>query len=560
MQINSRIKLVVIELFWLFTAFIFGSLLAVNIVGDLIFNSHLFNFMTADMLVHFIGWDFYRHDNWSWPLTYTSSLMYPVGTTMVYTDSIPIFAIILKLLRNYLPEPFVWHGLWAIINNMLMFYSGSLLFRVLRKDTLLAFIGGLFMLLASPMLFRFYFHFSLASQWLLVFNFILLLKPQINHKADICWQSLLLFVACGIHPYIAFMNMGLAFALVYRLSIQYYLNRQIRLFCYSLITSSVIFMAVFIGSAYFFGWFFGKTQGEAYGFGVYSANVLSLINPQFGSLLFKSLKVGDGQYEGFAYLGIGIILPLLFLLIFRFRVFIWAKVKLLNLGLFIVLCVFTLIAFSNILQMGSISINLPYSGHIFSIFRASGRFIWVLYYFIVIITILAIYDNFINKKIAGLILMLLLGLQYADTKPLLNGIIQTHSSGKPLNIWNADLKSTFWYKLKQNGIRHIVVISNNPQDVDSLQLWWGDSNNFPVIYKFALLATLNGSTINNMHLARSSVENEAAITKSIDEFKQAHLELNTLYIVPPNFDIAKLENCHKLDGYNVCYNISRQAQ
>ncbi|AUR52167.1 DUF6311 domain-containing protein [Aquella oligotrophica] len=552
MLINSKVKPVAIELLWLFTAFVFGSLLAVNIAGDLIFNPRLFNFMTADMLVHFIGWDFYRHDNWSWPLTYTSSLMYPVGTTMVYTDSIPLFVIILKLFRNYLPEPFVWHGAWAIINNMLMFYSGSLLFRVLRKDTLLAFIGGLFMLLASPMLFRFYFHFSLASQWLLVFNFILLLKPQINYKADICWQSLLLFVACGIHPYIAFMNMGLAFALVYRLSIQYYLNRQTRLCWYSLITSLAIFMVVFITSAYFFGWFFGKTQGEAYGFGVYSANVLSLINPQFGSVLLKPLKVGDGQYEGFAYLGIGIILPLLFLLVFRFRSFILAKIKLSNLGLFIVLAVFTLIAFSNILQIGSISINLPYSGHIFSIFRASGRFIWMLYYFVVIITILVIYDSCANKKIAGLILILLLGLQYADTKPLLNGIAQTHSSGKPLNIWNADLKSDFWYKLKQNGIKHMVIISNNPQDVDYLQQWWGDQNNFPVIYKFALLAALNGITINNMHLARSSVENEAAIGTQSLRFEQTQLEKDTLYIIAPNINIPKQINCNKIDNYNVC--------
>lgn len=553
MLINSKVKPVAIELLWLFTAFVFGSLLAVNIAGDLIFNPRLFNFMTADMLVHFIGWDFYRHDNWSWPLTYTSSLMYPVGTTMVYTDSIPLFVIILKLFRNYLPEPFVWHGAWAIINNMLMFYSGSLLFRVLRKDTLLAFIGGLFMLLASPMLFRFYFHFSLASQWLLVFNFILLLKPQINHKADICWQSLLLFVACGIHPYIAFMNMGLAFALVYRLSIQHYLNRQTRLCWYSLITSLAIFMVVFITSAYFFGWFFGKTQGEAYGFGIYSANVLSLINPQFGSLLFKPLKIGDGQYEGFAYLGVGIISPLLFLLIFRFRAFILAKVKLVNLGLFIVLAVFTLIAFSNILQIGSISINLPYSGHIFSIFRASGRFIWMLYYFVMIITILAIYDSCANKKIAGLILILLLGLQYADTKPLLNGIAQTHSSGKPLNIWNADLKSDFWYKLKQNGIKHMVIISNNPQDVDYLQEWWGDQNNFPVIYKFALLAALNGITINNMHLARSSVENEAAIGTQLINFATGKLTPDTVYIVYPTITIIDKPDCKKIDGYNICY-------
>ena len=553
MLINFRIKPVIIELIWLFAAFILGGLLAVNIVGDLIFNPRLFNFMTADMLVHFIGWEFYRHDNWSWPLTYTSSLMYPVGTTMVYTDSIPLFAIILKLLRSYLPEPFIWHGVWAIINNMLMFYSGSLLFRVLRKDNLLAFIGGLFMLLASPMLFRFYYHFSLASQWLLVFNFILLLKPEINYKADVCWQALLLFVACGIHPYIAFMNMGLAFALVYRLSIQYYLNRQTRLFWYSLITSSAIFMVVFIGSAYFFGWFFGKTQGEAYGFGIFSSNVLSLLNPEFGSLLFKPLKVGDGQYEGFAYLGIGVILPLLFLLIFRFRSFILAKVKLLNLGLFIIIVIFTLIAFSNVLQIGIISINLPYSGHIFSIFRASGRFIWILYYLVVIMTILAIYDNFINKKIAGLVLILFLGLQYADTMPLLNGIAQTHSSGKPLNVWNADLKSDFWYKLKQKGIKHMVIISNNPQDVDALQQWWGDLNNFPVIYKFALLAALNGITINNMHLARSSVENEAAIIRQGIDFSEEKFESDTIYIVYPGIEATAKSSCSKTNGYNICY-------
>ena len=99
----------------------------------------------------------------------------------------------------------------------------------------------------------------------------------------------------------------------------------------------------------------------------------------------------------------------------------------------------------------------------------------------------------------------------------------------------------------------MVIISNNPQDVDYLQQWWGDQNNFPVIYKFALLAALNGITINNMHLARSSVENEAAISAQLVNFASGRLEPDTVYIVYPTITVIDKSVCKKIDGYNICY-------
>lgn len=63
-----------------------------------------------DSLQHFSGWDMFRRDEWRWPLGSLSTLGANIGASIVFSDSIPLIAIPLKLFHAWLPDPFQYIG------------------------------------------------------------------------------------------------------------------------------------------------------------------------------------------------------------------------------------------------------------------------------------------------------------------------------------------------------------------------------------------------------------------------------------------------------------------
>ena len=60
-------------------------------VGWLFDNDH-------DLRQHYIAWCRFRSDPWDFPIGLISSLSYPNSMSVIYTDSIPIFAVLFKLI------------------------------------------------------------------------------------------------------------------------------------------------------------------------------------------------------------------------------------------------------------------------------------------------------------------------------------------------------------------------------------------------------------------------------------------------------------------------------
>jgi hypothetical protein len=417
----------------------------------------------------------------------------------------------------------------------------------------------MFLLLSAPAIYRLIAHYSLTSQWLLVFNLLLLFQRNQNVKQNSVWQLFLIFFSCGIHPYLAIMNLGLSFGLAYKLSfIRIKNDINMRFSAKYFILLAIIYVITFLCSAYIFGWFVGGGKSDAFGYGYYSANVLSLFNPEFGALVIPNLSIGQYQYEGYSYLGLGIILPLIFLCLFNYKRIYLAFLKKEMYLFYVFVAVFTMIAFSNILQVSNFVIRLPYHGKIFDIFRSSGRFIWILYYIIILLVILGFYNKFAKKKYGIFLLIGFLFLQYVDLKPLLNLVIRFHSSNQiDSAVWNSDLKSKFWYTLNENGYKHMVILETRPGDVDRLSDWRGDRSGYPAIYKFALLASLSQITIDDMHLARRTTLQDQFVFKINQDFSNGILADSTIYIVPPQIYILlnqqeKNKFCTAIDGYNIC--------
>ena len=64
---------------------------------------------------HYLGWEFYRQSPLRLPfLGMSYSTVYPYRISVLYTDSIPLLALLLRPVAALLPAQFQYLGLWGI--------------------------------------------------------------------------------------------------------------------------------------------------------------------------------------------------------------------------------------------------------------------------------------------------------------------------------------------------------------------------------------------------------------------------------------------------------------
>ena len=59
-----------------------------------------------DLRQHYLGWCHFRSDPWQFPFGLFDSLSYPNSMSIIYTDSIPIFAVAFKIISTLDVCPF----------------------------------------------------------------------------------------------------------------------------------------------------------------------------------------------------------------------------------------------------------------------------------------------------------------------------------------------------------------------------------------------------------------------------------------------------------------------
>ncbi len=160
----------------------------------------------GDNTQHYIGWLAYRQDQWHWPLTYTNRLNNPTGTSIVFTDSIPLFGVLLKIFNDVLPENFQYFGLFILLGYILQYGFGFLLLRYFcPRSLLIPLLGAGFFLVSPIMSHRIGGHESLTAHWLIlasIYIYCQALNP-IFKRWVLPSFSLLIFLSLGIHFYLA---------------------------------------------------------------------------------------------------------------------------------------------------------------------------------------------------------------------------------------------------------------------------------------------------------------------------------------------------------------------
>jgi Family of unknown function (DUF6311) len=408
--------------------------------------------MQGDGAAHVLGWLFFRHEPWSWPLGSVPSFPYPVGTTVGYTDSIPWLAILAKAVSPVLPADFQYIGPWLALCFFLQGWFGVRIVQELSADPLAQVLGGACFIVDPVLIWRVG-HSSLCAHWLILGLIWLHLRPWPVGQTPRYALALALgfcIIGASIHPYLAVMVLALGLALLCKF---YWIDHTLS--ALQMVLWGMILGAVTLGIFTALGYIGSGISWGANGFGEYSADLLTLINPA-ASRFLPAFPVAPGQYEGFGYVGTGVLI-----LSVIATVIIWYNPHVLRgrslkpwvpLGICVaLLAVFALssrvtVAGKTILTLGHF--YRPFM-EIIAPFRTSGRFIWPLHY-VWITAVVAIWVSYHRSSRLFLytVFIAIISIQIVDVKgPFLRWYVEYHLKKQPFALQINDWKyATGLYK------------------------------------------------------------------------------------------------------------------
>jgi hypothetical protein len=260
----------------------------------------------GDLAQSYLGWAFYRHAPWSWPLGVNAQYGAGLHSSIYYSDSIPLLAMLLKPWAAWLPEPFQYFGLWLLACFVLQAWFAWRLLGLVTPNAVVKALGVLFFVFAPPMLLRLGGHMALVGHWIVLAAIYLCLRQDRKHQT-VRW-AVLLAVAMMVHAYL-FAIAGAIWSADMMQRYRAAAQRSPSTFASRWITQlpgMISVGAVVVLAAWIAGLFVVSGPGtQAEGFGYYKMNVLAPVNGIGWSHLGLNFSQAAGEYEGFNYFGVG---------------------------------------------------------------------------------------------------------------------------------------------------------------------------------------------------------------------------------------------------------------
>jgi hypothetical protein len=376
--------------------------------------------ISGDNAASMIGYLYFAQDEWRWPLYYTLLLDPPSGANIIYTDPVPLAALLGKLIFKVTGTMPVYMGTWILLSYGLQSLMAWLIFRQIGLKRGAALFAAVVILLTPAFIFRFV-HIGLVAHFVILAAILFYLRAvSVARKPEMALSAAAIGGILFVNPYLLAMSATIFLAGLGEAALRGRISW----------TFGAVFAAVMtavVGAvAYIFGIVGQEGVPSVGGFGNYSMNLLSPITPQFSSIAGQESYLLDktgGQYEGFNYLGAGVLLLIAsaFLLstrmiggqLNRHRILMLALVGL------------TLYAVSSKVYFGSRLVadlrydDWPILNTLTSIFRSSGRFFWPVGYLLVIGAIAILARKVAQWAFVPLITVAILA-QLWDIRPLLN--------------------------------------------------------------------------------------------------------------------------------------------
>ena len=507
--------------------------------------------MHGDYALHFLGWHLYQHGPWTWPIGGTPLLIWPVGSSIGLTDSIPLLAFVFKPLRAILPDQFQYIGLWLVLSVALQGVFGALLMRIVTPRVSLQLLGAALMMLSPPLLYRIN-HAALTAHWLVLASLWLTLRhdaiaPSVRLTTG--W-ALVCAATAATQPYLLLMVL-VVMAAGHAQQLLFAPRRFL-----AIALSGVGALAATVFSLWQSGSLMVREEEglKVGGFGEWSTNLLAFIMPTEANTL-----IAPGwfpyhhkeQYEGYAYLGAGMLLLVAMVVVARLmpaRATVpprttpapWIR----HAPLFLALLFLYAMALGPQITAGPhVVFEYPRSWwQPLHVFRTSGRMVWPVFYTVVIAILFAAAR--LPGRRAVLVCTLALVVQVIDLAGMVTYLRDVRAFG-----FRDVLQNRFWDVVPKYYDAIVLVPSNLCTPEGYLDF-----------VPFGLHAGNNRVGINGGVTARFDVVKARQYCQELRrEVREGIGASGSLYVLRPDL-IAPISeqsrgrvSCTLLDGFGVCF-------
>ena len=495
-------------------------------------------FTHKDLAQHFLGWEFFRNEPFTFPLGKIQNYGFPFGTSLAFTDSIPLAGIFFKLFNPLLPDDFQYFGIWLLACFILQAYFSIMILRKVTTNLAVLALGTSLLLLSPPLLFRAYVHISLTSHWLILWGIYLVLEGR-ESQGKITWQwPVLFFCASAVHLYFVPMTLLLFCVYLINAKLNDYSYREL------LFELGLNLIVIFAANMIIGNFILNGEDLNIGGLGIYSMNLNALFDPLIYSRFLKELpKATEGQYEGFNYLGMGNIILLVWSILLVVKNYSQIRLRKRDITIISACFIFSLIALSNQITFWNhtlVVIDLPgFIDKIYGIARGTGRFFWPVFYFL-INNMLILTINKIRARLAIVLLIIIVVVQFVDISPLIRNI-----QARTTFTWETPLQNEFWGKVPAY-FSHVIIYP-----ADYLLV----INNYEPI---AHMAATNHLKLNAGFMARWPVEATSQYAEA--KFRKAikgNIKPNLLFVIMDPNAITRIQSeklvVLNIDGYTIMF-------
>ena len=480
----------------------------------------------SDRTPDFLAWEYFRITPWQFPIGIIEGYSYPNISSVGLTGAIPLFAIPAKIFSHYLPENFQYFGLWFFLCYILQGFFALKIFELLGVKRQLPLILFSIIIVLTPAFLDRTEHMNLCCHWVLLYAIWTYLLPGgMKDK----WKHLLAFngLFALTHPYLIVFGVVMSAAIAMK-------EWHVKEYSFWKAGMWILISILQIATLWFIvgNFAISSGSGKASGYGIYSTNLNTFFNSLDKAFLFPGLPTFHiGQYEGFAYLGLGIILLFLFNAkkIFALalkksnRILLWAT---------ILLAIFSL---SNIISFFGMHATIPLPQFLLDIgatFRSTGRYIWLANYLIFIAVLVSFYRLKLKRAYFLTILISVFVIQVIDCQSLL--------FLSPFNYekYEAPLTNEVWEELIEASDK-----------VNVYPPYIRDIHTFGVFIHFAQWGYRFQKPVSFGHLARFDQDQRDEYLKYLDQIRNSTLpneELNSIFIMSPKY----LERFRQLESQN----------
>lgn len=501
--------------FLMLTSAIIGAILFIAIYGARILDPTYEDwlFQGGDLTQHYLGWTFFRMSDWHFPFGLSDSVLGNVKISVIYTDSVPLFALFFKLLSPLLPATFQYFGFLGLFSFMMNGACSTLLIHRFNKNGIFCIIGSTFYIISPVVLQRLYGHEALSCHFVILLGLILWLYQ--DHKWKKKWQEIFMMpilwgllgiLAVSIHIY--YLPMIYCFLLGCFITDVFKYKKYLRPFlCLISITALSLLMLWMLGA------FYTKTNVAAQGLGIILGAIILLIASVCRSIKRQKRLTSD------------------------IREFLKNK-KVWCIAGAVVFAVAMFYAISPSAYFNEKKIyDIYYSERIIkfmSSFRATGRYAWVGMYLIFTAVLYGL-SRISRKKLMISLLAFCTVVQFADVSCLMS----SRKWFKEEKTYTSPLASPAWEQLAEGCDKLIGLPYDQSQ---------------ATIYTLSIFAYKHNMSINHFHVARPPFDDILnQYYKNMEQISNGNADPKALYVFLSEEFIPEVEGAkvYELDGYYV---------